>query len=76
MQLYMRDSSRRETSEIQEETASACFLWTPLSASIPSGNYLKILCLRLADHIRFWGVGVGLFLGSKEGKVATLSVVF
>lgn len=47
-----------------------------MSASIPSGNYLQILCLRCADNSKFRGAGVGLFPGDREGEDATLFAVF
>lgn len=57
---HARDCFRRETCEIQE-VANACSL-------NPSGNYLQILCLRHADHSKFWGVGVDLFPGYRRGR--------
>lgn len=47
-----------------------------MSAGIPSGNYLQIPCLRCADRSKFWGAGVGLFPGVREGEDATLFAVF
>lgn len=43
--------------------------WTLVSASIPSGNYLQTQCLSYADHSKFWGAGVGLFPGVREGRM-------
>lgn len=43
--------------------------WTLVSASIPSGNYLQVPYLTSADHSKFWGAGVGLFPGLREGRM-------
>lgn len=38
-------------------------------ASIPSGNYLQVLCLTAADQNKFWGAGVGFIPGVREGRM-------